>query len=67
MAGTDLPSTRAPRPFAEGDLLLVLEALGEETAKKVFYDNAVALYRPTRVQVSGRRLPAAPQGACCQN
>jgi len=50
MFGTDLPSTRAPRPFAEADLLLVLEALGEERARPVFYDNAVALYRPRRVQ-----------------
>jgi len=43
--GTDLPSTRAPRPFEEADLSVVIDALGEE-AGKVFCDNAVALYRP---------------------
>lgn len=44
--GTDLPSTRAPRPYTDHDLLLVLEALGEELAQKACYDNAVAFYRP---------------------
>ena len=44
--GTDLPSTRAPRPFAPTDIALVVEALGEERARLALYDNAVALYRP---------------------
>ena len=30
MFGTDLPSTRAPRPYEDEDLLLVVETLGEE-------------------------------------
>ena len=46
MFGTDLPSTRAPRAYADEDLLLVLDALGEELARKTLYDNAVAFYRP---------------------
>lgn len=46
MFGTDLPSTRAPRPYADADLLLVVESLGEEGARQVLYDNAVAFYRP---------------------
>lgn len=46
MFGTDLPSTRAPRPYADEDLLLVLDALGEELARKVLYQNAVAFYHP---------------------
>jgi predicted TIM-barrel fold metal-dependent hydrolase len=46
MFGTDLPSTRAPRPYQDSDLLLVLEALGEDLGKKALYDNAVAFYRP---------------------
>jgi predicted TIM-barrel fold metal-dependent hydrolase len=46
MFGTDLPSTRAPRPYADEDFLLVAEALGEEGARKVLRDNAVAFYRP---------------------
>lgn len=48
MFGTDLPSTRAPRPYEDDDLLLVLDALGEELARKVLYQNAVAFYRPGR-------------------
>ncbi len=44
MFGTDLPSTRATRPFSDEDLLLVSEALGEDEAMKVFYDNAASFY-----------------------
>lgn len=46
MFGTDLPSTRAPRPYADEDLLLVVDALGEAGARKVLHDNAMAFYRP---------------------
>ena len=49
MFGTDLPSTRAPRPYQDGDYRLVLEALGEEKAANVFYKNAIEFYRPTKV------------------
>ena len=49
MFGTDLPSTRAPRPYADDDLLLVLETLGETGARKVLYENAMAFYRPRQV------------------
>jgi predicted TIM-barrel fold metal-dependent hydrolase len=45
MFGTDLPSTRAPRPYQDEDLLLVLDALGEELGRKALYDNARAFYR----------------------
>jgi predicted TIM-barrel fold metal-dependent hydrolase len=45
MFGTDLPSTRAPRPFDDGDLELVVRSLGEEQARRVLHDNAVAFYR----------------------
>lgn len=44
--GTDLPSTRARRPFAPADLELTIETLGEETARLALYENAMALYRP---------------------
>lgn len=47
--GTDLPSTRAPAPYSEKDFLLVVEALGEALAKRVFYDNAARFYRPRHV------------------
>lgn len=44
--GTDLPSTRSNRPYADDDFELVIDALGEELASKVFYDNAVRFYKP---------------------
>lgn len=42
--GTDLPSTRAPRPYQEGDRLLVAETLGEQAAAQVLCDNALRFY-----------------------
>lgn len=44
--GTDLPSTRAPRPFRDADLALVRETFEPDLADAVLYRNAVALYRP---------------------
>jgi predicted TIM-barrel fold metal-dependent hydrolase len=49
MFGTDLPSTRAPRPYQDDDYRLVLETLGEEKAANVFYKNAIEFYRPKKV------------------
>lgn len=46
MFGTDLPSTRAPRPYSDDDYLIVIDALGEKLAQKVFYENGVKFYRP---------------------
>lgn len=45
MFGTDLPSTRAPKPYHDDDFLCVIDSLGEDAAKAVFYDNAYALYK----------------------
>lgn len=45
MFGTDLPSTRAPRPFAASDIELLIDALGEQGARLALRDNAVAFYR----------------------
>ena len=45
MFGSDLPSTRAPRPYADKDFLLVVETLGDEAARAVFYDNAAKFYQ----------------------
>jgi predicted TIM-barrel fold metal-dependent hydrolase len=45
MFGTDLPSTRAPRPYCDEDFLLVADTLGEEAARKVFYSNAASYYQ----------------------
>ena len=46
MFGTDLPSTRAPRPYQDTDYDLVLNTLGEDKAANVFYRNAIEFYRP---------------------
>ncbi len=46
MFGTDLPSTRAPRPYTDNDFLLVADALSLEAAKDVFSRNAIEFYKP---------------------
>ena len=43
--GTDIPSTRAARPFEPSDIDLVERVLGRELADKAFWDNPLALYR----------------------
>jgi len=43
--GTDIPSTRAARPFEAADIDLIERVLGPELAQKVFWDNSLALYR----------------------
>ena len=45
MFGTDLPSTRASRPYTERDLQLIVESLGEQAAGRVFWSNAARFYR----------------------
>lgn len=44
MFGTDLPSTRAPRPFRHEDVELIVNTLGEKDARRVLHDNAVNFY-----------------------
>jgi predicted TIM-barrel fold metal-dependent hydrolase len=46
MFGSDLPSTRARRPFEQADMQLIAGVLGADLARKAFHDNAVKLYRP---------------------
>jgi predicted TIM-barrel fold metal-dependent hydrolase len=43
--GTDIPSTRARRPFEPADIDLIEKVLGPALAKRVFWDNPLALYR----------------------
>jgi predicted TIM-barrel fold metal-dependent hydrolase len=43
--GTDIPSTRAQRPFLASDIDLIETVLGAELARKTFWDNCLALYR----------------------
>jgi predicted TIM-barrel fold metal-dependent hydrolase len=51
MFGTDLPSTRAARPYSDRDFQLVIDSLGEAAARRVLHDNAAAFYR---VAAAGR-------------
>ncbi|WP_042354655.1 amidohydrolase family protein [Bacillus rubiinfantis] len=44
MFGTDLPSTRAKRPFQLTDIDLIINTLGEKQAERVLYRNAVKWY-----------------------
>jgi predicted TIM-barrel fold metal-dependent hydrolase len=43
--GTDMPSTRAKRPFAPSDIDLVEATLGIDLAHRAFWTNPLALYR----------------------
>ncbi|HMU68081.1 MAG TPA: amidohydrolase family protein [Cellvibrionaceae bacterium] len=45
MFGSDLPSTRAPRPYQVEDFNLVVEALGEDAARKVLSENGQMFYK----------------------
>ncbi len=45
MFGTDLPSTRSPRPFNHSDVEILVNALDEDGARKVLWENAVNFYR----------------------
>lgn len=45
MFGTDLPSTRAARPYSDSDFRLVIETLGDVGARRVLHDNALEFYR----------------------
>jgi len=47
MFGTDLPCTRAPRPYSDDDFALVVETLGDEGTRKVLGENAIKFYRPS--------------------
>lgn len=53
MFGTDLPSTRAERPFSPSDIELLRNELPPDVARRVLYDNAAALYRPAPQKSGG--------------
>jgi predicted TIM-barrel fold metal-dependent hydrolase len=44
MFGTDLPSTRAERPFRPADVELVIDTLGPDDAARVLWTNALEFY-----------------------
>ncbi|NOX16093.1 MAG: amidohydrolase family protein [Epsilonproteobacteria bacterium] len=46
--GTDLPSTRAEKIYTDEDFFAVIDAIGEDMARKVFYENAIDFYNPIK-------------------
>lgn len=52
MFGTDLPGTRARRPFKAQDLDLIVNTLGETLAWRVLHHNAAEWYRPDKPERS---------------
>lgn len=46
MFGTDMPSTRAKRPFKVDDIDLIVKVLGHEISRKVLWSNCVDFYEP---------------------
>jgi predicted TIM-barrel fold metal-dependent hydrolase len=47
MFGTDLPGTRAPRPFTPDDITLIESTLGADALPRVLHENAMEFYRMT--------------------
>ncbi|MGW0039931.1 amidohydrolase family protein [Gordonia sp. NPDC003376] len=45
VVGTDLPSTRARRPFEDSDVDLIRDVVGDNHIDDVFWNNAALLYR----------------------
>ena len=45
MFGTDLPSTRAPRPFNSKDIEIILNNFDQADVENILYKNAVSLYK----------------------
>lgn len=45
MFGTDLPSTRSPRPYRDNDIELVTDNFDSEAVKKILYKNAIEFYK----------------------
>ena len=45
MFGSDLPSTRAPRPYSDDDFERVIDAVGYQGLEDVLYNNAARFYR----------------------
>lgn len=56
MFGTDLPSQRARRAFLPSDIDLLRDNIDAALVKKVFFDNAVAFYRPRRMPIYEEKL-----------
>lgn len=53
MFGTDLPSTRAERPFQDSDIAVVYDTLDGPLAERVLYSNALEWYRLPEIGLPG--------------
>jgi predicted TIM-barrel fold metal-dependent hydrolase len=51
MFGSDLPSTRANRPFYPSDITMITRSLDPARAERALLHNAIACYRPAQVPV----------------
>ena len=51
MFGSDLPSTRANRPFYPSDVDMIARSLDPARAERALLHNAIACYRPAQVPV----------------
>lgn len=50
MFGTDLPGTRAPKPFQDADLENIQNHFDEDTLARILWQNAVECYRPPSIK-----------------
>lgn len=50
MFGTDLPSTRAPRPFHISDVQLIRDNFSAEEVEKILFSNALDFYFPLEIE-----------------
>ncbi|STX28408.1 (2-pyrone-4,6-)dicarboxylic acid hydrolase [Legionella beliardensis] len=49
MFGTDLPGTRAPKPFDEADMQIITDNFPKDIINKIFYQNALRFYRVRQI------------------
>ena len=48
MFGSDLPGTRAPRPFKHSDIEIIQDTLGDRASEQVLFRNALNFYSQSR-------------------
>ncbi len=53
--GTDLPSTRASRPFLDEDIRLILDTFDQTTATQILYSNGINFYLNKKERHNPRR------------
>lgn len=61
MFGTDLPSTRAPHPYADSDMTLIVETLGDAHAEAMEFGRMPAAFAAGFLVVARMGLHAQPE------